>query len=483
VIVPRLARVGVVLVAAAALARVFPSATTLQPVGGPTAAASNAIAPSGRLTQLPGIAGCISSDTPKGRCRPFPPLLHPDPLSDNLPDAVELAVSPNGRDVYLAFAATMGNVLVHFNRSPATGQLSWDGRDYWSKRLKGPTGLAVAPDGRNVYVSSYFGDAIVVFRRNADTGRLTRAACLSKTGSGGQCIKARAFARPTDVALSANRRTVYVTASKDDSVAVFARNLATGTLAQLPGKAGCLKDRRASRSGNCTRVQHIRNPVALVTSPQTSDVYVAAEGRAGDTGNVAILKTTQTGALRQPRGARGCLKTTTRSTSCARIRAGRHPSDVLVSADATNLYVGGEGGIGIFRPPTQLAGRAGCIGPPASVGRWSCEAGGIRTGALAIAPDGQHVYGQGAVRDSSVAETGVVVAYRRGADGGLTRLSGPGSCVGYPNPPSAPEYAQCDFVDGVRFVYSVLVSPNGKNVYVGFVGDGFGPGIAVFRRS
>ena len=50
---------------------------------------------------------------------------------------------------------------------------SVDGPIRISPRMTGPRGIAVAPDGRHVYVAAATGSAVVVFTRNLTTGALT----------------------------------------------------------------------------------------------------------------------------------------------------------------------------------------------------------------------------------------------------------------------------------------------------------------------
>src|SRR5712692_1666553 len=84
----------------------------------------------GKLTQLPGRAGCISAAGNTDGCEIFPPL-------------------------------------------------------------SGASSVAVSPDGRNVYTTGYHGDAVVSFRRDPATGALSlldgQAACFSKESWGGLC--------------------------------------------------------------------------------------------------------------------------------------------------------------------------------------------------------------------------------------------------------------------------------------------------------
>ena len=51
--------------------------------------------------------------------------------------------------------------------------------------------MALSPDGRNVYVTTFTSDAVATFDRDLETGVLTQkagvAACISETGTSGDC--------------------------------------------------------------------------------------------------------------------------------------------------------------------------------------------------------------------------------------------------------------------------------------------------------
>src|SRR5262249_23288938 len=143
-----------------------------------------------------------------------------------------------GRNVYVA--SELGNAVAVFARDRKTGVLARlpgldgcvdDGGTSGvcgpGKALIGPRGIAVSRDGRNVYVAATVSDAVAVFARDRDTGRLTRlagtAGCVSETGSGGDCVDGKALRSAGGVAVSADGRSVYVASLSSGAVAVFAR--------------------------------------------------------------------------------------------------------------------------------------------------------------------------------------------------------------------------------------------------------------------
>jgi fibronectin-binding autotransporter adhesin len=151
----------------------------------------------------------------------------------------ELAISPNGRSVYLA-SPSFGAVVT-FNRDLATGALTQKPgaagcitaetmpTDCQLGRLTNQMdGIAVSPDGRSVYAASYTSGFMAVFSRDPANGNLTQAAdaagCVAEGGED-ECQPGRAFDEVTGVSISPDGRNVYLTGWASASVAVFDRSL------------------------------------------------------------------------------------------------------------------------------------------------------------------------------------------------------------------------------------------------------------------
>lgn len=139
--------------------------------------------------------------------------------SNALWGARAVEVSPDGRHVYVASFADVirenTNTVAAFSRDPGTGTLRpLPGRSACvsevmrsdcadGRGLAGVIDVAIAPDGRTVYVASERADAVVILSRDARTGTVTQLAgrpgCVSDNGLGGDCVDAKALngARPS----------------------------------------------------------------------------------------------------------------------------------------------------------------------------------------------------------------------------------------------------------------------------------------------
>jgi 6-phosphogluconolactonase (cycloisomerase 2 family) len=81
--------------------------------------------------------------------------------------------------------------------------------------------LATSPDRRSLYGASAFGGRISVFTANAVTGALRRTGCVGQFAPG--CTHARQLEFPRSVAVAPNGRRVYVAAAS--TLGIFKRSL------------------------------------------------------------------------------------------------------------------------------------------------------------------------------------------------------------------------------------------------------------------
>jgi|CXWL01.1.fsa_nt_gi 6-phosphogluconolactonase (cycloisomerase 2 family) len=178
----------------------------------------------------------------------------------------DVVASPDGAYVYVTGGSD--NALAVFARDAASGRLTFvealrNGIDGVTG-LQDPTGIAVALDSVHVYVTGgyVFGAAassLAVFARDPATGRLAFVQALwSGDGSSAVSFSGR-------VAVSPDGRQVYVVEDGEDSLTTYARDPATGRLILV----------EAEHDG-VDGVDGLGVPDGLAISPDGSRVYVTA---------------------------------------------------------------------------------------------------------------------------------------------------------------------------------------------------------------
>jgi 6-phosphogluconolactonase (cycloisomerase 2 family) len=160
---------------------------------------------------------------------------------DGLRGANTVRLSPNGKNLYAT--GFFGDSLAVFSRDTTTGllteiQVLKDNTVEVPDGLDGALWITVSDDGENVYTSSFFDDAVVVFDRDEGDGRLTFRQVL-KDGVGGINGLDGAYAMFMD----SKSKNLYVGGLEESTLNVFRRN----------------------SHGDLTLVQEIRNGVGGVT--------------------------------------------------------------------------------------------------------------------------------------------------------------------------------------------------------------------------
>ncbi len=427
----------------------------------------------------------------------------------SLDSAAAIAVSPDGDHVYVASGAggpgsgqSAANAVAVFSRDAGTSALTFvtsytDGVG-GINGLRGAQGIAVSPEGAHVYVAGAGDGAVAVFARDDVTGLLTPVEVVDNSTVGVSGLQGASA-----ITVSADGAHVYVTSgprtpfwSDDNALVVFERDAGTGALTFVEAHP----DGSSGIDGNLH---------AVSASPDGGHVYVAARRPSvGDPASVGVFeRDALTGALTfvetvfdeaggvfglgdpgglalSPDGAHlyvagtsdeavAVFERDTLAGSLTFVEAVRGPilglelpRAVTISPDGAHVYVaasvgtggGGEfGEIGVFaRDPgtgalafveVQRDGDQGLTG-----------IGGAD--AVAVSPDGQHVYVTGDAGDSLAAFD------RNGTTGALTFLE-----------------AHVDGVAGVGGLSEasgVAPSPDGLHVYASSRATG---AIAVFERD
>jgi DNA-binding beta-propeller fold protein YncE len=194
-----------------------------------------------------------------------------------------------------------------------------------------------------------------------------------------------------------------------------------GALEQLPGRLGCLSSGKAAKK-TCGQGRALKGAGpgvgsrAIAISPDGRNVYVASSGADA----IAVFdRNPVTGALTQPQGKRGC-----------------------VAAVVGNKGKGDGCGVAI-----------GLLAP----------------NSVAVSPDGRTVYATS--RDGA----SITTFHRNRKSGALKQLPpGASGCV------SGLSIPGCALGRGIKWPDVVVVSPDGKNVYVG---DFAGSGVTSFSRA
>lgn len=348
-------------------------------VGSTSAVLSFSRSAAGGLRQLAGKTGCIHAAAASTRCTRGRALETP----------AGLAVSADGKNVYLAarnswavdvFArAKAGRLVPLAGKDFCTSGLETHGRCAAGRGLGQAAGVAVAPDGKNVYVA---GGGLTSFSRRPANGALDQLA--GKTGcateKGGACTKAHGLLSPQSVAITPDGKHVLVAGGggAHGTLAIFVRDPASGALTQLVGAGSCFTALAADEP-DCTVVPALRQATGVTVSPDGTAVYVAS---VVSSGALVLARDPLTGLLSKPVcvTANGSAGKCRRSNGLVRARA--------IAAGADGVYTAAEhprwGGVATFSPGLDPLG---CVGPA------GCARGRLlgAESAVAVTPDGRQV--------------------------------------------------------------------------------------------
>lgn len=243
-----------------------------------------------------------------GTARMVPLAVGPEDPARNLPAlrrARGVAISPDDKSLYVTSVAD--HSLLVFSRDiqtgrivplqlfqdNATGAIAAEGEEPEVKRVRGATivdglkgtrGVTVSLDGRFVYVAGAGEDAMAIFRREPEKGRLQFVAAV-KNDRAGQSL---GFAAPHHMVISPDDRYLYV-ACAGDTVAVCRRDAETGELTSV----------QTLRNGE-GGVDGIEYPRQVAMDRKGKMVFVAASGRRpGQSALTVFTRDPTTGKLTQ----------------------------------------------------------------------------------------------------------------------------------------------------------------------------------------
>jgi hypothetical protein len=364
---------------------------------------------------------------------------------------------------------------------------------------------ALSPDGKQLYVLMTGGTppgggtaeepAIFTYDRNTTTGRATRrtgpTSCATQSGLAGNCLAVPQLSNPQDIVISPDGTSIYVSNAGTNSIVELKRS-STGALSA--GSGTC----QGAGSG-CTAVTGMGVPHALAVTPDGKSLYTRTTQGGGGQGTLLVFNRATNGAITQKTAPDGCWSEVGQ-TDC-RTGAGLSDQSWQIAVTNTNVYVTGRndfyyyitggcgficfysvpesGSIAIFTRAasgtlTQAADPNGCISnngqsggiPYSGPGPIRCQNGNdalSQARSVTLSPDGKSLY---------VGTLYGIVAYSRGAGGGLTEVG----C----NQRTGAGAPGCSDTTALNDVYRMRVTPAGGDLIASSTGAG---GFTFLKRN
>lgn len=303
---------------------VSPDGRNVYVVASKSTLAEFAVQSDGSLTYVT----CVG-DTSLGGANPCP-VAAPG-IQEGEGGAGQVVVSPDGADVYVS--GYHSNTVAVFRREtsgPTLGRLTSDGcladtgtatcgavsgsTRGQAPGIGGPYGLALSPDGSDLYVAGISSETVAVLKRDTSgltPGRLSSDGCLANQGvstcdavAGSTHGQAPGLKLPDGLAVSPDGADVYESAAFG-MVAVLKRDTGGSTPGRLISD-GCLAETANAKCDAVAGSTHgqapgIGNPQMPVVSPDGADVYVTSQAELAafkrDTNGPALGRLASDGCL------------------------------------------------------------------------------------------------------------------------------------------------------------------------------------------
>lgn len=378
----------------------------------------------------------------------------------------------------------------------------------------GSTTIVLSPDGKFAYLVGYGNSSdpvpvLSILHRNAKTGVLTqipgKSGCLSRDGSSedgpGTCTRARNLdsGDAVDIAISADGRFLY-TASQYETpaavriggVAIFSRNLKTGTLRQLPGLAGCVSDDGSSSAGahTCAKAREVDSVSNVHITPDQKYLYASVYDSQPHSGVAIFRRNLKTGAITQLAGKEGCITddgTTGQSGASKVCRSMPNLGAPWDTATPDNRFVyipdATDNLVQAFRRDAKgglvpLQGKGACVsdGGNSPLGPNTCVNGrGLHNVERAVlSANKQFIYTNSYDQPSPIA-----IVNRNLTTGLLSQRSGPAACFSESGL-TGDTLQHCGKARGLNGGYAGTLSPDGRTLYFA---DYNAAGFVIFRVS
>jgi DNA-binding beta-propeller fold protein YncE len=221
----------------------------------------------GALTQPASPAGCIAESNPA--CTPGVALgaveglaIRGDGSEVYTGSALSNAVAILTRDPSTGALTQATNGSGCIVNAPLTGCIT-------GVQLAGANAVALSPGDKQAYVTSLFSNSVTSFNHGTLTQKQGTTGCLVFLRAPG-CSFGRALSEPEGLAVSPDGNNVYVAAFGTGALDVLTRNRVTGRVLQKPGRAGCLA---ARRHRGCAPARAVRGISSIAISPDGRFVY------------------------------------------------------------------------------------------------------------------------------------------------------------------------------------------------------------------